>query len=159
MTQFQSQQTAKSPDTIASERQRLRLEQLLTVCRRLCDAIGSDIAALEKGSFGDLKTADPEIERLCSFYAREVKALKAEGGVKRVPAPLLAALRTSGAQLDELLKKHERLVTVVRQAAEGLVQAVAEGVEMERNGAAPYAPPAQVKRAASSGAIVYNKVV
>ncbi|HEX3487238.1 MAG TPA: hypothetical protein VHT51_19435, partial [Micropepsaceae bacterium] len=79
------------PDAVMAERQRMRLEQLLTVSRRLIDTIEADIAALEKGSFGELKTTDPEIERLCAFYGREVRALKAEGGIKRAPAPLIAA--------------------------------------------------------------------
>jgi len=146
-------------DTIASERQRLRLEQLLAVSRRLTDAIAADIAALEKGAFDELRTTDPEIERLCAFYGREVKALKAEGGITHAPAPLIAALKESGAKLDALLKRHERLVGAMRQASEGLVQAIAEGVEEIRAGAQPYSAAPRAKRASSTGAIVYNKVV
>jgi hypothetical protein len=146
-------------DAVTLERQRMRLEQLLTVSRRLTAAIGEDIAALEAGSFEELRTTDPEIERLCAFYGREIRALKAEGGVKRAPAPLLAAMRESGAELDRLLKHHEHLVAAMREAAEGLVKAVAEGVEQSRAGAAPYAPVAKAKRPSSSGAIVYNTVV
>ncbi|HXJ01069.1 MAG TPA: hypothetical protein VNH44_07585 [Micropepsaceae bacterium] len=147
-------------DAAANERQRMRLEQLLTVSRRLIAAIEADIAALEKGAFDELKTTDPEIERLCAFYGREVRSLKSEGGVKRAPAALLAALRESGATLERLLRYHERLVAAMREAAEGLVKAVADGVEQIRSGGAPYAPvPKAAKRAASSGAIVYNKVV
>ncbi|HEY4265827.1 MAG TPA: hypothetical protein VGM72_10945, partial [Micropepsaceae bacterium] len=74
---------------LTEERQRMRLEQLLTVSRRLTAAIGEDIAALQTGAFDALRTTDPEIERLCAFYGREVRALKAEGGVKRAPAALL----------------------------------------------------------------------
>lgn len=145
-------------EPMAAERRRMRLEQLLAVSRRLGDTIEADIAALEKGAFGELKTTDPEIERLCAFYAREVKAMKAEGGVKQAPAPLLAALREAGARLDGLLKTHERLVAAMRQAAEGLVQAVAEDIEKNRSGSAPYRAAPQAKRV-SSGAIVYNKVI
>src|SRR5215470_5408470 len=95
-----------APEPAAAERRRMRLEQLLSVSRRLGVAIEADIAALEKGEFGELKTTDPEIERLCSFYAREVKALKAEGGIKQAPAALLAAMREAGARLDVALRKH-----------------------------------------------------
>ena len=153
---------AQAPDMLDAERRRelrrMRLEQLLTVSRRLGDAIEADIEALEKGEFGELKTTDPEIERLCSFYAREVKALKADGGVKDAPAPLLAAMREAGTRLDSLLRTHERLVAAMRQAAEGLVQAVAEDVEKSRSGSAPYRATPAPKRS-SSGAIVYNKVI
>jgi hypothetical protein len=150
----------KNADGKTAERQKLRLEQLLVVSRRLSGAIAADIAALEQGAFGELSTTDPEIERLCAFYGREVKALKAEGGVNGAPAPLIAALKESGAQLKGLLKRHGLLVSCMREAAEGLVQAVAEGVEKSRAGAAPYtATPALKRSSGSAGAIVYNKVV
>ncbi len=150
----------KDPDNAAAERQKLRLEQLLTVSRRLSGAIAADIEALERGAFGDLKTTDPEIERLCAYYGREVKALKAEGGIKQAPAQLVTALRESGARLNELLKSHERLVAAMRHAAEGLVQAVAEGVEKSRAGEMPYtANPTPKRTSPAAGAIVYNKVI
>jgi hypothetical protein len=150
----------KYPDTAAAERQILRLEQLLTVSRRLSAAIAADIDALERGAFGDLKTTDPEIERLCAYYGREVKALKADGGIKHAPAQLIAAMKESGTQLNELLKSHERLVAAMRQAAEGLVQAVAEGVEKTRAGELPYTANPNPKRTSpAAGAIVYNKVI
>jgi hypothetical protein len=146
-------------DAVSAERQRMRLEQLLTVSGRLIEAIATDIAALEIGDFSGLRTTDPEIERLCAFYGREVRAMKAEGGVKRAPAALLAAMRESGAELDRLLKHHERLVSAMREASEGLVKAVAEGVDKIRAGDAPYMPVPKAKHASSTGAIVYNKVV
>jgi hypothetical protein len=150
---------AKSDIDMTTQRQGMRLEQLLIVSGRLIQAIEADIAALEKGAFGELKTTDPEIERLCTFYGREVRALKSEGGVKRAPAPLLAALKESGGTLESLLKRHERLVGAMREAAEGLVKAVADGVEQIRTGGAPYAAVPRGKRVSSAGAMVYNKVV
>jgi len=144
-------------DANAAERQRMRLEQLLTVSRRLSEALAADIEALEQGAFGALKTSDPEIERLCAFYGREVRALRTDG-IKRAPAQLVTALRESGARLDELLKHHGHLVAAMREAAEGLVQAVADGVEKARSGAKPYTREPKPSRT-SSGAIVCNKVV
>jgi len=94
----------KHPDNAAAERQKLRLEQLLMVSRRLSGVIAADIEALERGAFGELNTTDPEIERLCAYYGREVKALKAEGCINKAPAQLVAALRELLAQLNELLK-------------------------------------------------------
>ena len=149
----------KDPDTAAKERQKLRLEQLLTVSRRLSGAIAADIEALKRGAFGELKTTDPEIERLCAFYGREVKALKADGGIKHAPGQLVAALKESGAQLNGLLKIHERLVAAMRHAAEGLVQAVAEGVAKSRAGERPYTAVPTPKRASAAGALVYNRLI
>jgi len=142
-----------------AERQRLRLEQLLTVSRRLIEAVAGDIAALERGAFSELKTTDPEIEKLCAFYGREVRSLKAEGSIKGVPKTLITALKEAGGQLDTLLVRHEKLLAAMREASEGLVQAVAEGVEQARTGSKPYGQQPAPKRSSSSGAIVYNKVV
>ena len=135
-----------------------RMEQLLIMSRRIGDAIAQDIAALEEGRFDALRTTDPEVERLCAIYGREVKALKADGGVKGAPAQLISQLKESGARLNGLLARHQRLVTCMRNASEGLVQAVATEVQKTRESVAPYAPATQAKRA-SGGAIVYNRVV
>ena len=152
-----------TPSDAQTERQRMRLEQLLTVSKRLIEAISGDIAALERGAIAELKTTDPEIERLCAFYGREVRSLKAEGGIKGVPPKLVAALKETGRELDKLLVRHAYLLAAMREASEGLVQAVAEGVEKARSGSKPYSqqqPQQKPKRAPiSSGAIVYNKVV
>ena len=136
-----------------------RLEHLLAMSNRLSGVIEADIAALEQGAFNNLSTTDPEVGRLCALYGREVMALKAAGGIKDVPAELLAALKESGGRLTTLLLRHGSLVACMRQASEGLVQAVAEEVEKSRKRGAPYSSPSKPKRESSGGAIVYNKVV
>ena len=136
-----------------------RIENLLAMSNRLCDAIAADIAALEEGEFGKLASTDPEIGRLCALYGREVTALKSTGGIKNVPAQLVAALKESGGRLNTLLGHHESLVSCMRQASEGLIQAVAEEVEKTRKRGAPYSAGPKLKRETSSGAIVYNKVI
>jgi hypothetical protein len=146
-------------DTETAKAEQLRrLEQLLAISKRLADAIAADIAALEQGAFGNLTTTDPEVARLCALYGREVTALKASGGIKNMPEQLIATLKDSGGRLKKLLSRHESLVACMRQASEGLIQAVAEEVEKSRKRAAPYTGAPGAKRV-SSGAIVYNKVV
>jgi hypothetical protein len=144
--------------TVPADPKLQRLEHLLTTSTRLGDAIALDIAALEKGEFADLKTTDPEIDRLCAVYGREVKALKADGGIKGAPPHLVAKLKESGARLNGLLARHERLVWAMRQASEGLVHAVAQEVKKTRESTAPYQPASKAKRS-SGEAIVYNKIV
>ncbi len=73
-----------------------RMENLLAMSNRLCDAISTDIAALEKGEFGDLASTDPEVGRLCALYGREVMALKNSGGIKNVPVELVDGVEGSG---------------------------------------------------------------
>jgi len=141
-----------------NETKRLKLEQLLAMSNRLCKAIAADIAALESGKLTELATADPEIERLCALYGREVMTLKASGGIKDAPAALLGALKESGAQLNGLLKKHGLLVGAMRSAAEGIVHAVAEEVEKTRASVTPYGIMPKAKRG-TPGAIIYNRVI
>ena len=136
-----------------------RLEQLLTLSNRLCDAIATDIAALEKGDFANLATTDPEIGRLCAMYGREVMALKGANGIKDAPPLLIAALKEAGGRLNHLLGQHEALVACLRQASEGLIQTVADEVDKTRKRGAPYSPVPKSKRETSAGAIVYNKVI
>ena len=84
--------TAAKIDEVPAATQR-RVEQLLVMSNRLCETISADSAALEAGAFGELASTDPEIGRLCALYGREVTALKISGGIKNVPAPLVAALK------------------------------------------------------------------
>jgi len=137
---------------------RIRLEQLLAMSTRIGDVIQLDIDALETGKFSELKTTDPEIDRLCAIYGREVKALKAEGGVKDMPADLVAKLKISGTRLNGLLARHQRLVACMKNASEGLVQAVAEEVQKTRERTAPYSATPKPKRGPGD-AIVYNNIV
>ena len=125
---------------------------------RIGNAIAADIAALEDGKFDTLASGDPEIEKLCLLYGREVTAMKASGGIKGAPPALLAALKESGARLNSLLKRHGLLVGAMRHASEGIVQAVAEEVEKTRAGKAPYGAKPEAPRG-KPGAIVYNRVV
>ena len=150
--------TATKSDPAQDATQR-RVEHLLAMSNRLCDAIAADINALEQGDFSKLATTDPEVGRLCALYGREVTALKTHGGIKTVPAPLVAALKESGKRLNGLLGHHGSLVACMRQASEGLIQVVAEEVEKTRKRGAPYSATPEAKHQKSSGAILYNRVV
>jgi len=61
-------------------------------------------------------------------------------------------------RLMDSLVRHERLVSAMREASEGLIQTVAEEIEKQRKITAPYTPVAHVKRTPAD-AMVYNKVV
>jgi len=134
-----------------------RIEYLLTLTARITDALSADIAALESGKFQSLRSTDPEVERLCALYGREVAGLKAAGGVK-ARSDKAKLLRKTAAQLNELLARHQNLVTAMRNASEGIVQAVAKEVQKNRESAAPYRPVPKAKPV-STGAIVYNRVI
>ena len=135
------------------------LDKLLAMGKRLADAVAADIAALERGAFQELRTTDPQVATLAAQYAREVSALKAAGGIRNAPATMVAALKETGARLKTLLIQHDRLVHCLRQASEGVVQTIAQEVEKSSKRSVPYSPKAAQAKAASAGAIVYNKMV
>lgn len=134
-----------------------RAENLLSLTTRLCGAVEADLAALEQGSYPPLALCDPVIEQMSAVYGREVVAAR-NAGIKDAPQPLLRLLKDAGAKLKALLKRHERLISAMRSASEGMVKAVAEEVERTRLAAMPYSATPQAKRAAA-GAIVYNRMV
>jgi hypothetical protein len=145
-------------ESMIEDDQTMRLENLLTMGRRLADAIAADIEALERGALNELATTDPEIGRLAAQYAREVAALKAAGGIRRAPRALTAALKEIGARLKHLLLRHDRLVACMREASEGLIQTIAEEVDKTRKRTAPYTAKPKAK-SGGGDPIVYNKVV
>jgi hypothetical protein len=150
----------KPPREPQAKDQTQRLEKLLVMGRRLMAAIDGDIDALNKGAFDRLHTTDPEITALASLYAREVAALKKEGGIgKGAPAALLAEMKTLGKRMKLSLTRHERLLMCMRQASEGVVQAVANEVEKARARTTPYRVGPQARQAQGAAAILYNKVV
>jgi hypothetical protein len=134
-----------------------RAEMLIAMGARLCDALVADIAALEKGLVHNLKSADPEIERLSAAYGQGVKALKTLG-VKTVAKHIVAALKETNTRLTQLLTQHERLLAAMREATEGLVQAVAAEAGKARKQITPYGPKSTA-RPSSAAPIVYNSVV
>ena len=152
--------TSPAPDAAALLRaaEETRIAQLLVLTQRITDVLAADIAALEAGRFDSLRTTDDDVARLCAVYGREVAGLKAAGGVADARDPRIAQLRDAAAHLNVLLARHQTLVSAMRQASEGLVQAVAKEVRKVREDAAPYrAVPAA--RRAETPAIVYNKMV
>jgi len=134
-----------------------RAEMLITMGTRLCDALVADIAALEKGVVHDLKSADPEIERLSAAYGQGVKALKTLG-IKTVAKQILAALKDINTRLKHLLMQHGRLLSAMREAAEGLVHAIAAEAGKARKQITPYGPKSTAHQL-SAAPIVYNSVV
>ena len=143
---------------IAGGAQTEQLENLLAMCKLIGDAIAADITALEKGRHGKLPSSEPEIERLCLLYGREVNALKTSGGIKNAPPRLVAKLKEAGTRLNMLLNRHELMVSAFREASEGLVKTVAQEVDRVRTEKAPYKANPAAQRS-PGGAIVYNNVV
>jgi len=134
-----------------------RVERLIVIIDRLSDALDADVAALEKGRPRELRTLDPSIQQLTAMYTREAGSVT-PSIARSVSPELRKKLSASIKRMNDLLKQHQRMLTRIRNASEGLIRAVAQEVERRRNFQRNYAPKPPV-RAQAPGAMLYNSVV
>lgn len=134
-----------------------RIELLTKMAERLIEAIEDDLAALKAGKPQQMRTLDPEIQRLSATYGREAAGLTAEIA-KQAPAVVRSRFFEVTKRFKELLELHARMVARVRNASEGMIKAVAEEVDRRAQPIRTYNP-----QAASYGkapkAMVFNSVI
>jgi len=137
-----------------------RIERIVAMAERLIAALSADIAALEQGRPREMKSLDPEIQKLTAAYGREAAALN-KAAIEAAPAEARARLVAATKRFQEVLSLHTRVLARIRNASEGLIKAVAEEVDRRISRARPYAPPsyAAKPRPASTAAMLYNAVV
>ncbi|HUO99308.1 MAG TPA: hypothetical protein VMU01_11605 [Rhizomicrobium sp.] len=134
-----------------------KINLIIAMAERLVEAIEADIAALKAGRPQEMRTLDPEIQRLSAIYGREVTNLD-PARTRKAPAELRRRLVAVTSKFKDALGLHARLVTRVKNASEGIVKAVADEVERRRAPMCTYSPAASAYRPAK-GAIVFNSVV
>ncbi|MEI9885734.1 MAG: hypothetical protein WDN08_04390 [Rhizomicrobium sp.] len=134
-----------------------KIETLVKLAERLIEAIEGDIAALNAGKPQQMRTTDPEIQKLSALYSREAQGLTADAA-KTAPAPLRTRFAEVTKKFRELLQLHARLLTRVRNASEGMIKAISAEVDARAAPTRTYNP-----RAAAYGkpaqAMVFNSVV
>jgi galactokinase len=134
-----------------------KLERMLAMSERLSAAITADIAALESGRPRDMKTIQPETQKLSALYERELSGFSPSEAAA-VPAELRAKCASSAKRLNECLQRQQRLLKRMKIISEGMVRAVAEEMQRQQTVVRPYsAKPAARPR--SGGPMVYNSVV
>ena len=131
-----------------------KLQTLILMAERLTEAFEADIAALKAGRPKDMRTLDPEIQKLTVLYGREAQGFD-PAHVKSAPADLRKRFAVSTARFRDCLKLHARMVTRVKNASEGLVKAIADEVGKRRAASKPYAPP-NARSKAPSQAMIFN---
>lgn len=134
-----------------------KIKALIVMAERLTAAIEGDIAALKSGRPAEMRTLDPEIQKLTLLYGREAQSFDINRS-KSAPAELKKQLVAVTGKFRDVLKVHTRMVTRVKNASEGLIKAVAEEVEKKRAVKCTYAPPNAHYRPKSQ-AMIYNGVV
>lgn len=134
-----------------------RIERLIALAERLIAALESDIAALKEGRATALATADPEIQKLTAQYGREAHGFDLRIA-QAAPPTLRQRFMTITAKFRDVLQLHTRLLTRVKNASEGMIQAIAREVEKANAPTRTYGPrPGYAPQ--SSGAMVFNRVV
>ena len=134
-----------------------RLERLISLAERLIAALESDIAALKAGKAQALATNDPEIQKLTALYGREAQGF--DPRIAQAAAPTLRQrFMAVTARFRDVLALHGRMLTRVKNASEGMIQAIAREVERANATTRTYGPRPGYKPQ-PSGAMVFNKVV
>lgn len=134
-----------------------KLERIIKMAERLREALEGDIDALRRGQPQQMRSLDPEIEKLTVIYSREVTTIDPRRSTA-APMELRKRLVAATAKFRDTLKLHQRLLTRVKNASEGLIKAVANEVERQRAPKITYAP-AQARYKKPPVAMIYNGVI
>jgi signal transduction histidine kinase len=134
-----------------------KLERLITMALRLIEAMQADIVALQAGQPQAMASLDPEIQRLSMLYSREAQTIDPIR-TKAAPEAVRKRLAAATAKFRETLTYHQRLLTRMRHASEGIIKAIADEVQRQRAPTTTYAPPKAGYRPANV-AMIYNGVV
>ena len=134
-----------------------RIERLITLAERLIAALESDIDMLKAGQAAALRTADPEIQKLTALYGREAQGF--DPRIAQAASPTLRQRFVAiTAKFRDVLQLHGRMLMRVKNASEGMIQAIAREVEKANAPTRTYGPrPGYAPQ--SSGAMVFNRVV
>src|SRR3569832_2868064 len=109
------------------------------MAERLIEAIEGDIEALKAGKPQQMRTLDPEIQRLSATYGREAAGLTADMA-EAVPAPVRSRFFDVTKRFKDLLDLHARMVARVRNASEGVIKAIADEVDRRAQPTRTYNP-------------------
>ena len=134
-----------------------RIERLISMAERLVVALETDIAALKAGKPREMISMTPEIQRLTALYGREAQNFDIRIA-KSAPVSLRQKFIAVTTKFREVLMLHGRMLIRVKNASEGMIQAIAREVERMNQTTRTYGPrPGYAPK--SSGAMVYNKVI
>jgi hypothetical protein len=134
-----------------------KIERLISMAERLIVALEKDITALKSGAPEQMVSLDPAIQKLTAQYGREAQNFDIRLA-RSAPAPLRLRFLIITAKFREVLQMHARLLTRVKNASEGMIQAIAREVERMNAPMRTYGPrPAAVPK--PSGAMLFNRVV
>jgi hypothetical protein len=134
-----------------------KIERLIALAERLIVALEGDITALKAGNPAAMPSMDPAVQKLSVLYGREAQNFDIRTA-KSAPPDLRQRFLVITAKFRDVLKLHARMLTRVKNASEGMIQAIAREVERINAPTRTYGPrPGGAPQ--SSGAMVFNRVV
>lgn len=134
-----------------------KIERLILLTDRLAEMLGADVKALESGGAKSLHSTEHSFQQLMLTYTREAVSVN-PALMKLVTPELRQKLMLSAKTMNDLLARHQRIVTRVRNASEGMIRAIAKEVERRQISQRSYAR-VPTGRPQTSGAMVYNNVI
>ena len=134
-----------------------RIERLIALAERLVDALEADIAALKAGKPTEMRSIDPEIQKLSALYGREAQNFDIRIA-KSAPPSLRQRFVAITSKFRDVLQLHARMIARVKNASEGMVQAIAREAERMNTPTRIYGPSSAYK-APPPAAMMFNKVV
>jgi hypothetical protein len=140
-----------------SDGAKAKIERLIILTERLAEALTADVKALEAGDAKALRSIETPFQQLMINYSKEAQGVNA-AILKHVAPELRDRLIRCAKTMNELLARHQRLITRVRNASEGVIQAIAREVERRQTSQRGY-NRVPASRPQSSGAMVYNNVI
>lgn len=134
-----------------------RMERMIVLAERLVAALEGDIEALKAGKPMEMKSLDPEIQKLSALYGREAQTFDIRIA-KAAPPSLRERFLFITAKFRDVLQLHARMVARVKNVSEGMIQAIAREVDRMNAPTRTYGPQSSY-RAQPAGAMVFNRVV
>jgi hypothetical protein len=104
-----------------------------------------------------MHSLDPEIQKLTAIYGREAVNFDIRIA-KSAPPSLRERFMVITAKFRDVLQLHARMLARVKNASEGMIQAIAREVERINAPTRTYGPQSGYK-AQPAGAMVFNRVV
>jgi hypothetical protein len=120
-----------------------RAEALLRLTLRLTDLIRNETAMFQRRRPQDAISLQDEKSKLANIYRAEVARAKAEPSrFAGAPAALKNTLRQATETFHAALAENSRAVTAMKVITEGVVRAIANEAERQRNTGNGYGPGA-----------------
>lgn len=134
-----------------------RLEQLISLTKRLVDLMTTETLALKARTLDASSRDWSEKEQLAHTYRLEMTELSRKPDMIVKASPILRKnLFETVRRFQEVLAEHNTALTAMREISEGLVESIAREVSAERSGPKGYGATGQTQGSNRASGIAIN---